>query len=84
MIDSILESLRWWRETSNMSKPFDPNAELFNVQTIVGKNQYNESQWVTIFDCLPKEDAEARKADLLRRPLCDPASVRIIPIHYQG
>lgn len=67
-----------------MTKPFDPNAPRFNVQTMVGENEYHEPQWVVMFDSLILEDAEARKADLLRRPLCDPKTVRIVPTHYQG
>lgn len=60
-----------------MPKPFNPNAELFNVETQIQDPE--GPKWIVLFDSLDKEDAEARKQDLLRRPLTDPATVRIRP-----
>ena len=65
-----------------MTKPFDPDAILFNVECQIADSE--GPKWVVIFDSLPKEDADARAADLKRRPLCDPQTVRVSPRHYQG
>jgi len=65
-----------------MTKPFDPDAILFNVESQIADSE--GLKWVVVFDSLPKENADQLAADLKRRPLCDPQTVRVSPRHYQG
>ena len=65
-----------------MKKPFDPNAELFHVESLVPDAQEGP-KWVIMFESLPREQADQLHADLLRRPNCDPNTVRVVPRFYQ-
>ena len=65
-----------------MTKPFDPNAILFNVESQIADSE--GPKWVVIFDSVDEETAKSLHADLLRRPLCDPKTVRITHRHYPG
>lgn len=65
-----------------MAKPFDPDATLFHVETLIP--DVEGPKWVVMYESVDEETAKHLHADLLRRPLCDPQTVRIVPRFYPG
>lgn len=60
-----------------MAKPFDPNAELFHVQCLIPDSE--GPKWVVMYESVDRETADQLHADLLRRPGCDPKTVKVVP-----
>ena len=67
-----------------MTKPFDPNAELFNIEVKVPDPDHaGEYKWIVLFDSQIKEDAEKLEA-FMKRSQPAPDCVRTVPRFHPG